>query len=117
MSFGFRPEDWGFVVRILAAALLLGMLLYYLPEREKGIAVSVSTEYLAVDTLGDADIEWEIPLLQACIRTDAPPAGSVDIEGCDPSLYHGVITEYPVLKWPTGYRLEFRGFNVSPGIY
>ena len=109
-----KPEDWGLAVRVIAAFVLLAMLLYYIPERAKGIAISVSSEYLAVDTIGDSDTEWEVPLIEACIRTDTPSATrSLKLENCEPSLYEGVRAEFPVLKWPTGYRLEFRSFDTE----
>lgn len=108
LKFRFERGNWGRVMRYLVGFLFVSMLFYYIPEREKSFTVKGSTEIVVVDMVSDGAPEWEVPDIEACIRTPAPPDETLAVQQCSTTLYKGVRSEEAVLRWSDGHRLTFR---------
>lgn len=89
------------------------MVIYYVPDRQQSFTVTATTEVLTIDPVSDGVTEWEVPRIEACIRTDAPKR-ELKVQGCAMGLYEGVIEDdYPTLRWTEGYRLTFRAYTAD----
>ncbi len=111
LNFKFRRETLAVATRFFGVFLLVAMPVYYGIARKTSVSVSASTEFLAVETTGGDEIEWDLAKLEACVRTDTPSAQSESVKDCAPSLYEGRKLEDAVLRWPVGYHLEFRAYE------
>ena len=77
--------------------------------------VSASVERLRVDTVNEGSPDWELPVIEACLRTSgealaAIPAGNTN-PACVSSLYVPIRVEEPSIRWTEGYSLTFEGIS------
>lgn len=117
--FSFRTDKTGRVVRWLLVISFFAVLIYYTSPRPKSFAVNASTEYLKVDTVDTRSPDWELPVIEGCLRlrdgqnSDAFSLGTPAYADCASSRYAPFRIYDPVLRWTDGYTLRLYGEDLE----
>lgn len=110
-EFRYSTAARGVTSRALGIVILCLLIIYYVPTRQQSFVVSATTETLRVETLGDGATEWDLPSVEACLRTEAATKSPQDPEWCASSRYSYHALEDVFLRWEAGYVLTFRAYG------
>lgn len=108
----------GRLLRWLITAGFVAVLVYYTAPRPKSFTVSASVETLRVETVNEGSPDWELPVIEACLRVpgnaNAPAAvGDPIYTDCQSSRYVRARIVEPALRWSEGYTLSFQGMALD----
>jgi hypothetical protein len=115
LGFGRPPGAIGRRVIFSFALIFLFALIYYATPRQQSFSVFASTELLSVATVSENSPDWELPLVEACVRPqkgiNLPNVGRAELSHCSGKLYtHYRLAEVSA-RWSHGYRLTFQGIE------
>jgi len=135
LSSALAMPQTGGAARTVTLVVLVGIITYYVPNREQAISVSATTEQMNVQVTAN-DLVWDLLEIGMCypaapLATPAagvlgaapqPPAAAPAqptlvpdpaIPTCDRAPRAASGLSFAVLRWAEGYRLSLRGFEID----